>query len=355
MKFKPFTLFICMIMLGQAITPVRVFASENEPSDTQVQPETPATEPTKPAVPEESVVVTEASEESQAPSTKEDTSTTATSSTSTTNTEISITTSKEESTTTTVKKQMTTREVEYHPAPIGNNPINYQVVTTTVASTSSVQNRVEQEKIELMKGEFVAFNANVFQSEKEADKFIQMIQLDPETKDIFKAEKKKVKDDFILVLVTYTDKAKAEEKLDRYILLYIASSFDDQKKAEDYLKEKMLIYPDLFVAGEIVEVENKYNIVFGIRPNTDPKLLTYDEKNFDVQYDGKRKEYKYKVKINKDTMKFEDPIPEAVEAAFPGKFTFTSHALSSEEEEVTMTPVNGPDNQSTEDTTTIGQ
>lgn len=225
-----------------------------------------------------------------------------------------------------------------------NNPNQYHPVQPVQPAqpAEEVLPEVEEEvtePINLLEGDFVTFNANVYQDEAEADRLIQMIEEDEATKDRFIAEKEIVEDGeetFILVRVTYAEDI---EEDGRYILFYVPTNFEDQMEAQEYLEEQMNRFPDVFIAGQIVTADNHYNVIFGIRPGADTQQVLYDEETFDVLYQADRKEYTYTVKLNPETGSFDDPIQEAVEKAFPGEFTFTTNPISETEVEVTMTPV----------------
>lgn len=224
-----------------------------------------------------------------------------------------------------------------------NNPNQYQPVQPVqpVQPAEEVLPEVEEvtEPINLLEGDFITFNANVYQDEAEADRLIQMIEEDEATKDRFVAEKEIVEDGeetFILVRVTY---AQDIEEDGRYILFYVPTNFEDQMEAQEYLEEQMNRFPDVFIAGQIVTADNHYNVIFGIRPGADTQQVLYDEETYDVLYQADRKEYTYTVQLNPETGSFDDPIQEAVEKAFPGEFTFTTNPISETEVEVTMTPV----------------
>ena len=224
-----------------------------------------------------------------------------------------------------------------------NNPNQYQPVQPVQPAqpAEEVLPEVEEvtEPINLLEGDFVTFNANVYQDEAEADRLIQMIEEDEATKDRFVAEKEIVEDGeetFILVRVTY---AQDIEEDGRYILFYVPTNFEDQMEAQEYLEEQMNRFPDVFIAGQIVTADNHYNVIFGIRPGADTQQVLYDEETYDVLYQADRKEYTYTVQLNPETGSFDDPIQEAVEKAFPGEFIFTTNPISETEVEVTMTPV----------------
>ena len=224
-----------------------------------------------------------------------------------------------------------------------NNPNQYQPVQPVqpVQPAEEVLPEVEEvtEPINLLEGDFITFNANVYQDEAEADRLIQMIEEDEATKDRFVAEKEIVEDGeetFILVRVTYAEDI---EEDGRYILFYVPTNFEDQMEAQEYLQEQMNRFPDVFIAGQIVTADNHYNVIFGIRPGADTQQVLYDEETYDVLYQADRKEYTYTVQLNPETGSFDDPIQEAVEKAFPGEFTFTTNPISETEVEVTMTPV----------------
>ena len=224
-----------------------------------------------------------------------------------------------------------------------NNPNQYQPVQPVqpVQPAEEVLPEVEEvtEPINLLEGDFITFNANVYQDEAEADRLIQMIEEDEATKDRFVAEKEIVEDGeetFILVRVTYAEDI---EEDGRYILFYVPTNFEDQMEAQEYLQEQMNRFPDVFIAGQIVTADNHYNVIFGIRPGADTQQVLYDEETYDVLYQADRKEYTYTVQLNPETGSFDDPIQEAVEKAFPGEFTFTTNPISEAEVEVTMTPV----------------
>ena len=225
-----------------------------------------------------------------------------------------------------------------------NNPNQYQPVQPVqpVQPAEEVLPEVEEEvtePINLLEGDFVTFNANVYQDEAEADRLIQMIEEDEATKDRFIAEKEIVEDGeetFILVRVTYAEDI---EEDGRYILFYVPTNFEDQMEAQEYLEEQMNRFPDVFIAGQIVTADDHYNVIFGIRPGADTQQVLYDEETYDVLYQADRKEFTYTVKLNPETGNFDDPIQEAVEKAFPGEFTFSTNPISETELEVTMTPV----------------
>lgn len=225
-----------------------------------------------------------------------------------------------------------------------NNPNQYHPVQPVQPAqpAEEVLPEVEEEvtePINLLEGDFVTFNANVYQDEAEADRLIQMIEEDEATKDRFIAEKEIVEDGeetFILVRVTYAEDI---EEDGRYILFYVPTNFEDQMEAQEYLEEQMNRFPDVFIAGQIVTADDHYNVIFGIRPGADTQQVLYDEETFDVLYQADRKEYTYTVQLNPETGNFDDPIQEAVEKAFPGEFTFTTNPISETEVEVTMTPV----------------
>ena len=225
-----------------------------------------------------------------------------------------------------------------------NNPNQYQPVQPVqpVQPAEEVLPEVEEEvtePINLLEGDFVTFNANVYQDEAEADRLIQMIEEDEATKDRFIAEKEIVEDGeetFILVRVT---SAEDIEEDGRYILFYVPTNFEDQMEAQEYLEEQMNRFPDVFIAGQIVTADDHYNVIFGIRPGADTQQVLYDEETYDVLYQADRKEFTYTVKLNPETGNFDDPIQKAVEKAFPGEFTFTTNPISETEVEVTMAPV----------------
>lgn len=232
------------------------------------------------------------------------------------------------------------------------NPSTIQRVQPTQPPKEEDRPEDDESKIDLIQGDYVCFNANIFKTEKEADEFIKLIEKDEAAKGNIRTMKEVIKKDFVLVRVFYEDNADHKKK---WILFYVATQFKDQKEAEKYIEENLLIYPDVFFKGQVIKTDGKFNVVFGIRSTINTQALTYKEDTLKIEYLYPRQEYKYKVKLNKETMKFEDPIPEAVEKAFPGKFTFTSQALTPDEEEVTMTPVKDSENQVTEETTTTGQ
>ncbi|MGF3073563.1 hypothetical protein ACQV2X_08265 [Facklamia sp. P12945] len=217
-----------------------------------------------------------------------------------------------------------------------NRPEDIEVIEIPETSIEMEEETEVEEEIDLFEGEFITFNANVFKEESEADDFIQLIEEDEATKDRFIAEKEIIDEDFILVRVTY---AEAVEEKGRYILFYISSEFETEEAAEEYLEKELLIYPDLFVAGEMIKVDDKFDIILGIRPGTETQALTYDEATFEVQYEADREEYQYIVKADELTGEFIDEIQMAVEEAFPGEFTFSEEVISDTEKEVTMTPL----------------
>lgn len=252
-------------------------------------------------------------------------------------------------------------------APKQNTPVNYQPYYPPVTQPSTNPNTIQtvqptqvkddkpeddESMIDLIQGDYVCFNANIFKTEKEADEFIKLVEKDEAAKGNIRTMKEVIKKDFVLVRVFYEDNADHKKK---WILFYVATQFKEQKEAEKYIEENLMIYPDVFFKGQVIKTDDKFNVVFGIRSTVNTQALTYKEDTLKIEYLYPRQEYKYKVKLNKETMKFEDPIPEAVEKAFPGKFTFTSQALTPDEEEVTMTPVKDSENQVTEETTTTGQ
>lgn len=225
-----------------------------------------------------------------------------------------------------------------------NNPNQYHPVQPVQPTqpAEEVLPEVEEEvtePINLLEGDFVTFNANVYQDEAEADRLIQMIEEDEATKDRFIAEKEIVEDGeetFILVRVTYAEDI---EEDGRYILFYVPTNFEDQMEAQEYLEEQMNRFPDVFIAGQIVTADDHFNVIFGIRPGADTQQVLYDEETYDVLYQADRKEFTYTVKLNPENNSFDDKIQEAVEKAFPGEFTFTTNPISETELEVTMTPV----------------
>ena len=225
-----------------------------------------------------------------------------------------------------------------------NNPNQYHPVQPVQPTqpAEEVLPEVEEEvtePINLLEGDFVTFNANVYQDEAEADRLIQMIEEDEATKDRFIAEKEIVEDGeetFILVRVTYAEDI---EEDGRYILFYVPINFEDQMEAQEYLEEQMNRFPDVFIAGQIVTADDHFNVIFGIRPGADTQQVLYDEETYDVLYQADRKEFTYTVKLNPENNSFDDKIQEAVEKAFPGEFTFTTNPISETELEVTMTPV----------------
>ncbi|MCR8969819.1 hypothetical protein [Facklamia sp. 7083-14-GEN3] len=216
-----------------------------------------------------------------------------------------------------------------------NRPEDFEVIEIP-ETTVEVEEAEVEEEIDLFEGEFITFNANVFKDESEADDFIQMIEEDEATKDRFIAEKEIVDEDFIFVRVNY---AKDVEEEGRYILFYISSEFETEEEAEEYLEKQLLIYPDLFVAGEMIKIDDRFDIILGIRPGTETQAVTYDEDTFEVQYEADREEYQYIVKADELTGEFIDEIQMAVEEAFPGEFSFSEEVISDTEKEVTMTPL----------------
>ncbi|MGX7108960.1 hypothetical protein [Facklamia miroungae] len=226
-----------------------------------------------------------------------------------------------------------------------NRPQDIEVIET---SEVEVDENEEIEEIDLFEGEFITFNANVFTNEEEADQFIDLIGKDEETKDRFEVEKEVIEDDFILVRVTYAEDV---EEDGRYILLYVSSEFETEEEAEEYLDHQLLIYPDLFVAGEMIKVGETFDLVFGIRPGSETQAVTYDEETLEIQYEADRKEYTYTVKADELTGEFIDEIQVAVEEAFPGEFIFSQTDISETEREVTMTPLPKEDEEMLEDPT----
>ena len=281
--------------------------------------------------------------------TEDPTTTTTTTTTATTTTTVETTYTTEETwettedtwyTSTTYEESTYTEETTIEPTTttISNDPEDLEVVSTEEVLE-------DEDMIDLLEGDFITFNANVFTSEKDADEFIEMIENDEATKDRFKTEKEIVEDDFVLVRVTYAEDAEEEG---RYILFYVAGEFNNQDGAREYIDHYLNIYPDIFVAGETITVDGKFDIIFGIRPGADTQAVTYDEETLEIEYEAERKEYTYIVKADPVTGEFIDPIQPAVEAEFPGEFTFTSEEMSENEIEVTMTPLKTEDDSSSE-------
>ena len=372
MKFKKTALVLSAVLALSAISPV--FAQEepentappatstNPPATTTAPPATTTAPPTTSTAPTETTTAPPAPQPGNStepnepnPTTKEPEATGTTtvenndhhSSTTTENNQSEPPAPSTEEQTTTVAPTTRPNTRPPHrptvPQP-SNNPNQYKPVQPVQPAqpAEEVLPEVEEEvtePINLLEGDFVTFNANVYQDEAEADRLIQMIEEDEATKDRFIAEKEIVEDGeetFILVRVTYAEEIEEEG---RYILFYVPTNFEDQMEAQEYLEEQMNRFPDVFIAGQIVTADNHYNVIFGIRPGADTQQVLYDEETYDVLYQADRKEFTYTVKLNPETNNFDDKIQEAVEKAFPGEFTFTTNPISETELEVTMTPV----------------
>ncbi|EKB54941.1 hypothetical protein [Facklamia hominis] len=230
--------------------------------------------------------------------------------------------------------------------PRPTNPSNYHPVTPTVPTDSqevthnSEETTQEEGEVEssinLLEGDFVTFHANIFTSEAEADHFMELIDQDPATKDRFVAEKEVVSEDFVIVKVTYAEEV---EEAGRYIIFYVASEFETQEEAQQYLDHNLRIYPDIFNAGQVLELEQGYDVIFGIRPKADTQALTYDEESLEIEYKADRLAYTYTVDADPVTGEFNDEIQKAVIEAFPDTFEFSQVELDSGRIEVTMTPI----------------
>lgn len=192
----------------------------------------------------------------------------------------------------------------------------------------------EEEK-SLLDGPYVAFTANVFLSEEEADEFIKMIEEDEEAGDRFVTKKVLNENGSVIVLVNYAEDASEEG---RAILFYVETKFETEEEAEEYAEFYLNIYPDIFFDAEVINMEDEYNVIFGTRSTADVLKLSYNLDTLDIDYKARREPFTYTVEADALGV-FVDPIPEAVEAAFPGEFTFEVEEISETEREVTMIPV----------------
>ncbi|MBG9982435.1 hypothetical protein HZY86_04845 [Aerococcaceae bacterium DSM 111020] len=194
----------------------------------------------------------------------------------------------------------------------------------------------ESEEVGLLDGPYVAFNANVFLSEEEADAFITMIEEDPEAEGRFITNKIINDNGSVIVTVEYAEDADANG---RPILLYVETSFDTEEEALEYGQKYLTVMPDLFFDAEVFQLEDEYHVVFGIRHTADTLAFDYDSENdFEIYYHNERLPFTYQISADENG-EFYDPIPAAVEEAYPGEFIFEETMLSETVKSVTMTPV----------------
>lgn len=237
--------------------------------------------------------------------------------------------------------------IQARPIQYSNDPEDYSATTAITSPVANIQrtnsNHAYKEikkddinKKSLFDEPYLAFNTNIFLREADADAFIKQIKEDPQAGDRFVLKKIKNENDSVLVTIEYADNAKEEG---RPILLYVETGFDTEKEASDYGAKYLTIMPDLFFDAEVFEVGGQYHVVFGIYHTANTLAFDYRAENgFEIFYSDERKEFTYHVSAN-EAGEFVDPIPEAVEEAFPGQFTFKEKELADGTKEVTMTPV----------------
>lgn len=233
--------------------------------------------------------------------------------------------------------------------PNSNNPDDYGETTPVenplaeeVESTENIESEESEEVVEveeelgLLEGPYVAFNANIFLAEEDADNFIQMIEEDPEAGDRFVVNKINNENGSVIVTVEYAEDVEEEG---RNILLYVETGFETEEEAAEYGKKYLTIMPDLFFDGEVFEVDGKFNVVFGIRHTAKTLAFDYDSENeFEIVYNFDREPFTYTVRAD-ETGSYNDPIPVAIAEAYPGEFTFDEVEIEPGVKEVTMTPV----------------
>lgn len=318
--------------------------SQATTTTTKTAPTPPATTtkaaPTQPATTKStSETQTSPTTTTQAPQTEESTNT--------------VTQTESQGTTTVVTNQ-NTNTTNYTPVTSVQAPSVEQTTTLSTSEGETTTVAEETTEINLLDGDFLTFNANMFTSETEADEFIAKIEADEATKDRFEVEKEVLAEDKVIVRVSY--KQNVEDTEGRAILFYVQTdlekSEENNTKAAEYAQEVLTTMPDLLYAAEVVEFGEKLGVVFGIRPKVEEQKLTYDTTSLEVKYEAERKPYTYVVKADEATGEFDDKIQPAVEAKYPGEFTFETRDISETEREVTMTPVPKENTESSESETT---
>lgn len=242
----------------------------------------------------------------------------------------------EENTTTNPSQPATSPSSSYSPnyvVPAPSTQPDYYL-NESETTPDEIETGVEEDK-SLLDGPYVAFTANIFLSEEEADNFISMIEEDEEAGNRFVTQKVINENDSVIVLVNYAEDASEEG---RAILFYVETQFDTKEEAEEYAQYHQNIYPDLFFGSEVINIEDKYNVVFGIRSTVNTQKISYDLDTFEIEYKERREPFTYTVEAD-ESGAFVDLISEAVEQIFPGEFTFEVIEISETEREVTMTPV----------------
>lgn len=322
---------------GQPVT------SSKPVEETQTPTETPTQAPTTQA-PTTQAPTTQAPTTEKTEDSKEDTSQTE---------------SSEKTEDTTENKQQTPNPAPQNPgrrAPVvilppnrtpSHNPDDYKVVTPTPETTTqapqtdtnqSTQAPEEtKEEINLLDGNYIAFNANVFESEEEADDFIKKLEEDDNTEDRFQAEKESLEDGLFLVRVTYKeDLPYIYDQVGQSILFYVATAFDTKEEAETYMEENLHTFPDVFFQGEVLEVDGKFDVIFGLQTQADTQAVTYNEESFEIEYLTDREDFFYYVYQN-ESGNFTDPIPAVLEEKFPGMFEFEAEDVSDSKQKVHVT------------------
>ena len=226
-----------------------------------------------------------------------------------------------------------------------HNPDDYKVVTpetTTQAPRTDKDQSTEapvekKEEINLLDGNYIAFNANVFESEEEADDFIKKLEEDDNTEDRFQAEKESLEDGLFLVRVTYKeDLPYIYDQVGQSILFYVATAFDTKEEAETYMEENLHTFPDVFFQGEVLEVDGKFDVIFGLQTQADTQAVTYNEESFEIEYLTDREDFFYYV-YQDESGNFTDPIPAVLEEKFPGMFEFETEDVSDSKQKVHVT------------------
>lgn len=236
---------------------------------------------------------------------------------------------------------------DYKPVqPTPQEPVESEITEATEANEADIE---VKEEINLLEGNFIAFNANIFEDEAEADEFIEMLESDEATKDRFVAEKEDLEDGLILVRVTYQDDLPyIYDEVGQPILFYVATAFDSQEEAEAYMEENLHTFPDIFFQGEVLEVDDQFDVLFGLQTSIDTQSVTYDEDSFEIDYLADREDFFYYVYMDEDGT-FTDPIPEAVEERFPGMFEFETEDVSDSKQKVTATALEQESTEESED------
>lgn len=223
-------------------------------------------------------------------------------------------------------------------------PISLPRTITPVVPGSSVestpeleeQTKEEEKKQDLLSGPYVAFNANIFLTEQEADEFIKMIEEDEHAKDQIKTHKIKNDNGSVIVTVEYTKKATKDT---RPILLYAEIKGKSEEEAQAYAKEHLETMPDLFFAANVFEVDGQFNVVFGIRHYVQTQALKVSEDDkHEITYDADRLTYIYDLEADADG-KYHDTIQPAVEAKYKGVFEFSEEKITDNVKRITMKPV----------------